>query len=81
MNRNQTPHLVDDKEIVKVLASRTGMEEALIHTLIHYFERVILHHVMMGDHVRIKDFFTIYWSNQQVEIMLNEKAKRRIKKK
>jgi len=72
---------IDEKEIIKVLSVRTGMDEDLIHTMIYFFERTILHHVMLGYKVRINDFFTIYKRDNQVEILLDEKVKRHIKKK
>lgn len=72
---------IDEKEIIKTLSMRTGMDEGIIHTTIYFFERTILHHVMLGYKVRINDFFTIYKKGSQVEIMLDEKAKKHIKKK
>lgn len=81
MNDRRKSLLIDEKEIIKTLSMRTGMDEDLIHTIIYFFERTILHHVMLGYKVRISDFFTIYKSGDQVEIMLDERAKRQIKKK
>ena len=81
MNDRRKSLLIDEKEIIKTLSMRTGMDEDLIHTMIYFFERTILHHVMLGYKVRINDFFTIYKTGNQVEIILDEKAKRQIKKK
>ena len=73
--------LVDEVEIVKILAMRTGMDENTIHTIIHFLQRTILHHVKVGDDVRFYDFFTIHQRNNEVEITLTESAKRKIKSK
>jgi hypothetical protein len=72
---------VNEKNIVKTLSKRTGMDEDLIHTLVYHLERTILHHVMMGHIVRINQFFTIYRVNKVVEIELTDKAKRLVKRK
>jgi hypothetical protein len=72
----QTIHhsLINEKDIVKFLAKRTGLDENEIHTILYHFERAVLHHVMMGHHVRINQFFTIYNLGKHVEIELTYKA-------
>jgi len=81
MNDQKKLLWIDEKEIIKVLSMRTGMDEDMIHTMIYFFERTILHHVKLGYKVKINDFFVIYKLDNQVEIMLNEKVKKHMKKK
>lgn len=73
--------VVNEKEIIEVLAVRTGVDKNLIHTLIHFYERVILHKAMTGHFVRIDNLFIIYHKEDQVHIEFTEKARRYIKKK
>ena len=81
MNDKRKIEWIDEKEIIEILSMRTGMDEDLIHTMIHFFERIVIHHVMLGYTVRINNFFTIYRRGDQIDIMLDEKVKKHIKKK
>jgi hypothetical protein len=74
-------NIINEEDIVKILSKRTGLDENEIHTILHHLERAILHHVMMGYHVRINQFFTIYNIGKHVEIELAEKALKLIKRK
>ncbi len=80
MNQSK-PMVVDEKEIAHLLAIRTGLEVNLIRTLMHYYERIILHSAMKGNYVRINNLFTIYHQNDEIEIRFTEKAKKHLKKK
>lgn len=72
--------LVGNKEIARLLVMRTGMDENVVLTLLHFYERIILHRVVTGDTVRIDNLFTIYHTKSEIEIMLTEKAKKYIKR-
>ena len=74
-------HIVSEKELAHILAMRTGMDEETIETILHFYERAILHQVLRGKLIHIKGLFTIYHRDQGVEIELTEQAKRYIKKK
>ena len=77
----QKTNIVGEKDIADILVMRTGMDHALILTLLHYYQRTILHSVLNGKIVDIEGLFTIYKRNNNVEIELSEQAKRYIKKK
>jgi len=79
---NQSKRIVvDEKEIANLIAIRTGMDVDFIRTLMHYYERIILHSAMKGNFVRISNLFTIYHQNNEIEIKFTEKAKKHLKKK
>lgn len=75
------PNIVTVQDIVDILAVRTGFNPDTIHTMLHYYERIILHQVMKGGYVKIDNLFVIYHQGNQVVIEFTEKAKRQIKKK
>ena len=51
---------INEKDIAVILADRTGLEVNLVRTLMHFYERIILHSAMKGNYVRIENLFAIY---------------------
>ncbi|BCR35197.1 hypothetical protein [Mariniplasma anaerobium] len=79
--RQSKPKIMDEKQIADLLAIRTGLEVNLVRTLMHYYERIILHSAMRGNYVTIDNLFTIYHRNNKIEIRFTEKAQKHLKKK
>ena len=78
--RSKKRNIAIDEDIAILLAERTNISLEVIHTILHYYERILLHKVMIGDHVIMGKLFRIYHLNDMVHIELTEAAIKYIRK-
>ncbi|MBU1142090.1 MAG: hypothetical protein KKH92_00430 [Firmicutes bacterium] len=80
MEKSKRRNIVVDKDIVLLLAERTSVSIEVVHTILHYYERIILHKAMKGDNIIVGRLFRIFHLKNNVYIELTETAKKYIDK-
>jgi hypothetical protein len=80
MSPNKKISIINIEELTALLAKRTGLDQALIETIIYYYERTIIQKVMHGDYMLSSKLFKIYHINHQAHIEFSDMALKYINK-
>jgi hypothetical protein len=69
-----------DEELIALLSQRTNVSYEVIHTIIYYYQRMVLHKIKHNEDVILDRFVKFIHLNNGITIEFTEKAKKFIKK-
>jgi predicted membrane-bound spermidine synthase len=69
-----------DDDLIELLSHRTSVSYEVIHTIIYYYQRMVLHKIKHNEDVILDGFIKFVHLKDGLYIELTEKAKKIIKR-